>query len=106
MIMTPCATKPKPQKYIGSYIRNVVQNGSPLCNHIPLVVFINPVTQETGGDETVGAGELQLIARKLLQDEAIVRFVCIHRANDIIPISPRFWTKSVLLVTVRLAVAN
>ena len=69
-------------------------------------------SQKARGDERVGLGgglrrgAHQLVARKLLADETVVRHVSVERAHHVVAVAPHLRAELVALVAVRVRVAH
>ena len=96
----------QPEEDLAGDVGDVVQDVGPLPAHVALVVFVGPQPEVAGRDPQLGIVGIELVAGKLLGQEAVVGFVGVERPDDVVAVTPGVGAKGILAIAVRLGIAD
>ena len=75
----------------------------PMHLNVPLVVFVDAVSQISGSNKNIWIMRRHFISRQLLLDKGIIWFVFVDGIDDIITVGPGMRPEGILTVTIRLS---
>ena len=104
--MAAGAVERQAQEHLAGGGDDIVQVFIELLHRVHRFVLPEAQAVEAGGDDVFGSGRFQLVARQLLQDEAVVGLVLAEGADDIVAVAPDQGLGAVPLVAVGLGVAD
>ena len=81
MIVAAGAADAQAEEDLAGHVGDVVEDVGPLPAHVALVVLVGPEPEIAGGDPQLGVVGIELVAGKLLGDEAVVGLVVVERAR-------------------------
>ena len=94
MVVAPGAADAQPEEHLAGDVGDVVEDVGPLPAHVALVVFVGAKPEVAGGDPQLGVVGIELVAGKLLGQEAVVGLVGVERADDVVAIAPGLGRKA------------
>ena len=106
MIVAAGAADAQPEEDLARDVGDVVEDVGPLPAHVALVVFVGAQPEVAGRDPQLGIVGIELVAGELLGQEAVVGFVGVEGADDIVAVTPGVGAEGILAIAVRLGVAN
>ena len=102
MVVAAGAADAQPEEDLAGDVGDVIQDVGPLPAHVALVVFVGPQPEIAGRHSQLGIVGIELVAGKLLGQEAVVGFVGVEGPDDIVAITPGMGAEGVLPVAVGL----
>ena len=96
----------QPEEDLARDVGDVIQDVGPLPAHVALVVFVGAQPEVAGRHSQLGIVGIELVAGKLLGQEAVVGFVGVEGPDDIVAVTPGVGAERILPVAVRLGIAH
>ena len=106
MIVAARALHAEPEERVGRHVGHIGEHFGPLKLHVALVVFVDPVAQEHGGNQGIAVTRINLVPSQLLAHKSIIRFVGVERVDDVVAIAPRFGPEMIRAIAVGIRIAH
>ena len=94
MVVAAGAADAQPEEDLAGHVGDVVEDVGPLPAHVALVELVGPQPEIAGGDPQLGIVGIELVAGKLLGQEAVVGLVGVERPDDIVAVAPGLGRKA------------
>ena len=106
VIVAAGALKTESEEDVGGGIGDFGKNQVPLPASIAVVVFVDPVSEEAGGDKCSRVIGEEFVASELFLEEAVVWLVLIERLDDVIAVSPGIGSIEVSAIAIGVGIAD
>ena len=75
VIVAARALHTEPEERVGRHAGHIGEHFGPLKLHVALVVFVDPMAQEHGGNQGIAVTRINLVPSQLLAHKSVIRFV-------------------------------
>ena len=106
MIVAARALHAEPEERVGRHAGHIGEHFGPLKLHVALVVFVDPVAQEHGGNQGIAVTRINLVPSQLLAHKSVIRFVGVKGVDDVVAIAPRFGPEMIRAIAVGIRIAH
>jgi hypothetical protein len=104
--MAAGALEPESEKDIGGGIGDFGKDEVPLTAGITIVVFVDPVSEESSGHECCGIFGEEFVSGELFLEKAVVGLVLVERLDNVVAVAPGIGAVEVGAVAVGVGIAN
>ncbi len=102
VVVAAGALDPDAHEDIADDVCDFVEDEVPLSDGVAVVVFVRSEAEETGGGEGFGIVGIEFVAGELFAEEAVVGFIFLKGADDVIAVAECFGAEAVDAVAVAL----
>ncbi len=106
VVVAAGALEAKSEEDVGGGVGDFGEYQVPLAAGVAVVVFVDPVSEEAGGDGCSGVIGKEFVSGELFLQETVVGFVLIERLNNVIAVAPGIRAVEVGSVAVGIGVAD
>ena len=106
VIMATGALEAESEKHVGGGIGDFCEDEVPLAAGITIVVFVDPVSEESSGHECCGIFGKEFVSGELFLEKAVVGLVLVERLDHVVAVAPGIGAVEICAVAVGVGIAN